>query len=165
MDYEKACELADHVSPVPSIAHEALMVLRDRCRALEAQIADDPWRAAIRDACAFAGVDFVDDGRAAQVVNNLVKYERGEAALNAGESAVAGFAAGVHELFASEDGDVVLPDDWYVAPIARFQFHSDAGDPGVGIGPTSGWMLADNQAGTVLERVLQSVEAGAIGEG
>ena len=165
MDYTKACDLADEVSPAPATAHEALQLLRGRCRELEAKIAADPWREAIRDACGWAGVDVIADSPAL-TLNNLVKTRANEAIAGAGDNAVLGFAAGMHELLAGVDGDsaIMLPDDWYEKPIARFQYHIDAGDPSVGIDGSSGWVLAEDQSGTVLAGILQDTVAGAIQE-
>jgi hypothetical protein len=122
MDYTKALDLADEVSPAPAAAHEALLLLRERCRELEAKIVT---------------------------------------AEAAGENAVMGFAAGVHELFASVDAAaIMLPDDWYGRPIARFQYCIDVDDPGVGIDASRGWVLADDQSNTVLLHILQAASAG-----
>jgi len=35
MTFEQACDLADEVSPMPSVAHEALLVLRKRCNEMQ----------------------------------------------------------------------------------------------------------------------------------
>ncbi|WP_440986269.1 hypothetical protein ACQHIH_21450 (plasmid) [Xanthomonas sontii] len=62
-----------------------------------------------------------------------------------------------HELLSGlEDCAVAVPDGWHEKPLLRFTGAYDEGDSSVGIGAQSGWVLAEDQAGTVLGDWLAS---------
>lgn len=48
-----------------------------------------------------------------------------------------------------------VPERWADRQMARMRWFEDGGDPAVGIPPASGWVLADDQAGTLLAELLQ----------
>ncbi|MFC0697998.1 hypothetical protein [Paraburkholderia humisilvae] len=62
--------------------------------------------------------------------------------------------AGTHELIVDEDGCAGLPSEHPAQegdrPICRFRWREDRGDPGIGMPGFCGWVLADDQSGTLL---------------
>lgn len=62
-----------------------------------------------------------------------------------------------HELFTGlDDCSLDVPDRWHERPIARFTSVFDAGDYSVGMGPRFAWVLAPDQAGTLLDDLIHA---------
>lgn len=69
--------------------------------------------------------------------------------------------AGVHELSAGFDNIPFegCPDAWTEKPLARIRWYEDGGDLHAGIQAASGWMLAADQEGTVLQELAKAAAA------
>lgn len=68
---------------------------------------------------------------------------------------------GVQELTAAFDDAPFegCPEAWMEKPIARIRWHEDGGDRGAGIAAVAGWVLAEDQRGTVLQDLLTNNSA------
>lgn len=74
---------------------------------------------------------------------------------------------GVQDLAAAFDDAPFegCPDAWMEKPIARIRWYEDGGDRHAGIAPVNGWVLAEDQHGTVLQDLLTSGRSSAAQEG
>ena len=58
---------------------------------------------------------------------------------------------GIHEVYASENCQLASEIDDPAKPLLKTQYFQDDGDASVGIMAVSGWELAEDQSGTILE--------------
>jgi hypothetical protein len=93
-------------------------------------------------------------GRLQQCIDRHDPHEAEEAKTLAFESGLDAARRGEQDVAAGFE-DLAFegqPERWSAhEPFCRIRWFEDSGDASVGIGPTAGWTLSENQAGTMLE--------------
>lgn len=90
---------------------------------------------------------------------NLREFERGEEISSAIENAL----AREREVTLPEEfGHPGIPDEWFEKPFCRIAYGGDAGDPSVGIPAWYGYVLADDQDGTIVGEMIDALAVDAL---